>query len=253
MSKFGLKNTYQMQFDFKGFNWGKFAESSLPWELDQGVYDSLSRIKENDIVVDIGAGVGIIPWGILTNGKNPKRIHMVEPYPPNHYIIEENIKTLERAFPGIARRPTHTCSIIKESISDKNGPHQISWGYNPIVSSLKFKTLQSEYFDRIDFLKIDIEGDEYHIFTKENLDFLNNNTGIIHCEFHLQIGGGPNKEANLKERFRYFRDNILPQINKEFEVLAVCGTNVTWDLYNEHFMEYYDCVVFVFDNKPIVS
>ena len=95
------------------------------------------------------------------------------------------------------------------------------------------------------FLKIDIEGDEYHIFTKENLDFLNNNTGIIHCEFHLQIGGGPNKEANLKERFRYFRDNILPQINKEFEVLAVCGTNVTWDLYNEHFMEYYDCVVFV--------
>ena len=174
---------------------------------------------------------------------------MVEPYPPNQYIIKQNLQALKKNFPGLSDSPENICSIINHSISDKDGPHQISWGYNPIVSSLTFKTLQSEYFGKVDFLKIDIEGDEYHIFQEENIEYINNVTGVIHCEFHLNIEGGPNKKIDLRNKFRFFRDHVLPKIKKQYEVYSIDGINIKWDLWNEHFIEYYGCVIFIFDNR----
>ena len=237
-----------MIFDFEGFNWGKFAGTTLPDEFKSGLYGCFSKVKDEDVIVDIGAGVGAVPWFILTNNKKPKRIHMVEPYPPNQYIIKQNLQALKKNFPGLSDSPENICSIINHSISDKDGPHQISWGYNPIVSSLTFKTLQSEYFGKVDFLKIDIEGDEYHIFQEENIEYINNVTGVIHCEFHLNIEGGPNKKIDLRNKFRFFRDHVLPKIKKQYEVYSIDGINIKWDLWNEHFIEYYGCVIFIFDN-----
>ena len=237
-----------MVFDFEGFNWGKFAGTTLPDEFKSGLYGCFSKVKDEDVIVDIGAGVGAVPWFILTNNKKPKRIHMVEPYPPNQYIIKQNLQALKKNFPGLSDSPENICSIINHSISDKDGPHQISWGYNPIVSSLTFKTLQSEYFGKVDFLKIDIEGDEYHIFQEENIEYINNVTGVIHCEFHLNIEGGPNKKIDLRNKFRFFRDHVLPKIEKQYEVYSIDGINIKWDLWNEHFIEYYGCVIFIFDN-----
>ena len=65
-----------MVFDFEGFNWGKFAATTLPLEFKSGLYECFGKVKDGDVIVDIGAGVGAIPWFILTNNKNPKRIHM---------------------------------------------------------------------------------------------------------------------------------------------------------------------------------
>jgi len=125
---------------------------------------------------------------------------------------------------------------VEKAISNKNGTHQISWESNPTVQSITFKKLVSSFdLGFIDFLKIDIEGDEYHIFTEENLDYLNNNTGTIITEFHFSPPDKP--------RFRNFRDNILPKMSKSYKIRSVDGIDIKWDLPNDHFIEYYNCVI----------
>ena len=242
-----------MKFDFDAgigstFKDGGFRDSTMFMEIELGTYDSINEIKENDIVVDIGASVGIVPWLIISNDKRPSSIYMIEPYAPNFELLTKNINNILAAKAPERRIPT--CTLLRKSISDSNETHQISWGYNPDTSSTTFKTFVEEYkLETIDFLKIDIEGDEYYIFTEENLNYLNQNTGIILSEFHLSVEGGQNGKKDLKKEFRNFRDNLLPRIEKEYNVLSIDGVDVTWDLWNEHFIEYYDCVLIVFRNK----
>jgi hypothetical protein len=63
----------------------------------------------------------------------------------------------------------------------------------------------------------------------------------IVVEFHLS-------GKIYKEHFRFFRDNILKNFPK-FEVYSLDNVNIKWDLYNEHFIEYYREVMFYFDNR----
>ena len=213
-----------MHVNLDNFNLGTFAGSGLLGEIENGIYDSVEQIKDGDVVVDIGASTGIVSYLALQKLRQPSQIIMVEPYPPHIEIIKENFKNKKNWV------------LVEKAISDKNSPHQISWEDNPTVPSMTFKEFVSDFgLGFIDFLKIDIEGDEYHIFTEENLDYLNNNTGTIVTEFHLS--------APDKPRFRNFRDNILPKITKKYKVKSLDGIDIAWDLPNDHFINYYNCVI----------
>lgn len=53
------------------------------------------------------------------------------------------------------------------------------------INSITLKDLYKlSGFNRIDILKIDIEGSEYNILTEENISFLSENTEQILIEFH---------------------------------------------------------------------
>jgi hypothetical protein len=95
--------------------------------------------------------------------------------------------------------------------------------------------------EKIDFIKTDCEGGEYDIFTQDNLEFLTKNVKKIVGEWHL-------KTPELKEKFRNFRDNILPQF-KKFEVYSIDEIDIQWDLWNDHFIEYYTEVIIHIDNR----
>jgi len=212
------------------FNLGPFGEvdgrveHGLLNEIQNGMYDSVELIKDGGVIVDIGASTGIVSYMALQKLINPSQIIMVEPYPPHIEIIKENFENKKN------------WTLVEKAISNKNGTHQISWESNPTVQSTTFKKLVSDFrLGFIDFLKIDIEGDEYHIFTEENLDYLNNNTGTIITEFHLSPPDKP--------RFRNFRDNIFPKINKSHKIRSVDGVDIEWDLPNDHFINYYNCVI----------
>ena len=73
------------------------------------------------------------------------------------------------------------------------------------------------------------------------MDFLLNNVGCIVGEWHLK------NESEMTE-FRYFRDKYLKQF-KIFEVFSIDGVNIKWDLYNDHFLEYYSQVIIHISNK----
>lgn len=51
----------------------------------------------------------------------------------------------------------------------------------------------------------------------------------------------------LNDNFRNFRDNILPNF-KNYEVSSLDGVDIKWDLWNEHFLEYYNEVIIYIDN-----
>jgi hypothetical protein len=110
------------------------------------------------------------------------------------------------------------------------------------MEGISFKSFIDQYdIKNIDFLKTDCEGGEYEIFTNDNIGYIKNNIKKIVGEWHLAT-------FELKEKFRHFRDNILPKFEK-YEVFSVNGYDIKWDLWNEHFIEYYTEVIIYIDNR----
>jgi hypothetical protein len=89
-------------------------------------------------------------------------------------------------------------------------------------------------------LKIDCEGGEYDVFTERNIEYLKKVPKIV-AEFHLG-----NRVS--KELFRNFRDNILKNFDK-FNFRSLDGVDITWDLHNEHFIQYYREIMLYIDNR----
>jgi hypothetical protein len=114
-------------------------------------------------------------------------------------------------------------------------------GHEETIRTLTFKEyIEQNRLNKIDFLKIDIEGGEYSILTEENLDILKRIPKIV-VELHL----GNRIE---KEIFRNFRDNILNNF-ENYEIRSVDFIDIKWDLWNEHFLDYYAGVYLYIDNR----
>jgi hypothetical protein len=106
----------------------------------------------------------------------------------------------------------------------------------------KFSTIVKENgIEKIDFLKTDCEGGEYDIFNIENLIWLKQNMSKAVGEWHLQT-------PEEKQKFREFRDVFL-RVFPNHEIFSVDGVNIKWDLWNEHFIEYYSQVIIHIDNR----
>ena len=130
-------------------------------------------------------------------------------------------------------------TIINEVLSPNNGEVEFNDGcintFEPkMVKTVDFKTLLKENnIDKIDYIKTDCEGGEYDLINNVNLPWIKENVRNIVGEWHLAVGN-----EDLKADFRYFRDKFLPQF-KNFEVYSIDNCDIKWDLYNEHFLEYY--------------
>jgi len=203
------------------FDWGPTSEKfkiQVTNEIFNGIndYEKLFEVEEDDIVVDIGATVGEFTYKILE--KNPKHCYVVEPLPVFFDTLKRNLEGHQVSFTNAAITSDKYC--------------EINWdGYNEKVNTLTFKEfIDLNRIKKIDFLKFDCEGGEYDIFSSENIEYLKLVPKIV-CEMHLRTG-------LLKEKFRYFRDEILPNF-KNFQFISMDGVNITWDLKNEHFIQYY--------------
>jgi hypothetical protein len=192
-------------------------------------YEKFFEVEEGDIVVDIGASVGPFTYSILH--KNPKQVFCFEP-------SEREFKTLVKNLRGYQVIP------IPKGISNVNSiikSDELFGGENE-METLTFKRFIDLYnIEKIDFIKTDCEGGEYDIFIEDNLEFLKNNVKKVAGEWHF-------KSTELKEKFINFRDNILLHF-KNYKVLSIDGVDIKWDLWNEHFMEYYTEVIIYIDNR----
>jgi FkbM family methyltransferase len=216
--------------DITKFDWGhtseQFKELSIREIFESRDYEKILQVEENDIVVDIGSFVGEFIYSILH--KKPKHCYVVEPLSIFFDTLKKNLEGHPVSFTNAAITSDKFCSI--------------EWdGYAQKTNALTFKEfIEINRLYKIDFLKIDCEGGEYDIFLEENIDFLKTIPKIV-CEIHL--GDDINKE-----KFRNFRNNILPKFEK-FHILSYDGVDIKWDLWNEHFIEYYREVYFHIDNR----
>ena len=224
------ENTFQV--DEITFDWGKKSEwyvSQATQEIfEYNIYERLFEVEEGDVVVDLGASLGPFTYSILS--KNPKQCFVVEPLSYHIDILNKNVGQ-------------ENVKIIQGAISDKK-KLEITWDditeTSPTFTFKEF--LDDNNINKIDFLKCDCEGGEYDVFSKGNIEFLKTIPKIV-VEFHLR----DNEDYNLC-KFRWFRDNILNMF-ENFEVYSLDGVNIKWDLWNEHFIEYYNEVIFYFDNR----
>jgi FkbM family methyltransferase len=208
----------------------EFHKNSIISEIFEGkIYEQIYQVKEGDVVVDIGASVGPFTYSILD--KNPKIVYCLEPSISEFKTITKNL-------------PFDNVTLINKGISynDSVVKSNFMFGGEDEFDGTKFSSfIKDNNIDYINFLKTDCEGGEYHIFMDENMDFLLNKVGCIVGEWHL------NTEPEQVE-FRYFRDKYLKQF-KTVEVRSWDGVDIKWELYNEHFVEYYNQVILHISNK----
>ena len=183
-------------------------------------------------MLDLGSSIGPFTWSIMDKAS---KVYAVEPMSDRCQMIHTNTQG-------------YNVEIIKGIVYHSNGEIEFNDGCFPggeeRVKTFTFQTfLKENNIDKIDFIKTDCEGGEYHLFRDENMNFLRNNVRSIVGEWHLS-----KNNPEHKVEFRYFRDKYLKQF-PNYEVYSVDGVNIKWDLWNEHFIEYYDEVIIHINNE----
>jgi len=224
--------------DLTGFDWGwmnegegLFHKNSITQEIFiDKIYERFAQVQEKDIVLDIGASVGPFTYSILD--KKPSKVFCIEPSISEFITLTKNLGE----FSNI--------TLVNKGITSINGIVESNelFGGESEMEGITFKDfIQENNIDRIDFLKTDCEGGEYDIFHIDNFCWLKENLGVTVGEWHLST-------SELKDKFRVFRDVFL-RLFPNHEIYSVDGVDIKWDIWNEHFTEYYNEVIIYINNK----
>lgn len=149
------------------------------------------RVELNDIVVDVGANYGV--FSLYSQKFKPKKVFALEPIKTTYGKMVDNLKRY-----GVI--------CINKAIGDKDGyetfaitdvngnnfSHNNSDAYHPsqvigseTVETTTFNTfLLENKIKHIDFLKVDCEGGELHLFENIDKEFLSKNIKKIAIEYH---------------------------------------------------------------------
>ena len=218
------------------FQWGwmdeftdlaKLHKNAITQEIfiDRG-YEKVREVKEGDVVLDIGASIGPFTYSILP--KKPKQVICVEPSHLEHNTLKANVGK-------------DNVTVIEKGIGSVDGQIVIDevFGANGLpmrIPSIKFDTLIKENnIERINFLKTDCEGGEYDIFNADNLFWIKDNVDFVVGEWHLST-------PETKDKFRAFRNYYL-KLFPNHQIYSLDGVDIKWDLWNEHFIEFYNEVI----------
>ncbi len=217
-------------------NWGHSSQSfidAVSTELfELRGYEQVYPVKTGDVVLDLGASIGPFTWSVMDKAS---KVYAIEPMSDRCQIISTNTQG-------------YNVEIVKGIIHHSDGEIEFNDGCLPDgeekVRTFTFQTfLKENNIDKIDFIKTDCEGGEYYLFRDENMDFLLNNVRSIVGEWHLS-----RNHPKYKVDFRHFRDKYLKQF-PNYEVYSLDGINIKWDLWNEHFIEYYNQVIIHINNE----
>ena len=220
----------------ENFDWGNSSDwyiSTIKKEIfEKRIYEQIVCVEPNDIVVDFGASIGPFIKTIIE--KNPKHIYAFEPCVESFLKLQKNIKENNVTLLNYGIYDEDLESVINNNIFSFEKNKQT------IMKSMSFKSFLEKFnIEKIDFLKTDCEGGEYFIFNDENLEWILKNVKKISGEWHLNEKFNPKS----KEKFRKFRDTYLKKF-KYFKIFSIDGVDITWDIWNEHFINYYQEVVF---------
>ena len=195
------------------------------------IYERHVQVEEGDVVFDIGASLGPFTFSILD--KNPSQVFVFEP-------SYEEFKTL--VLNTRHGNVTHINKGIGNTVGEFNftGVFDLTGNYKLYSTTFK-KVIEDYNIQKIDFLKTDCESGEYDIFTLENLFWIKNNVRKISGEWHLAT-------PELKEKFKIFRDVYL-RVFPNFRIFSFDGIDITWSIWNDDFIPYYNEIMIYIDNR----
>jgi len=227
------------------FDWGnsspRFVNLVTKEIFEDKCYETIYQVKPGDIVMDLGASTGPFTWSIMDKAS---KVIAVEPSSNVLPLLVKNTAGYPVHIENKALAKWDGFEMVKGVFDNDKGISDNLHYVNKEVKTTSFKSIIEKYnLDRIDFIKTDCEGGEYSLFTEANMLFLLNSVRNIVGEFHLS-----KNNPGLKVEFRYFRDKYLKQF-PNYEVYSIDGVNIKWDLWNDHFIEYYNEVIIHISNE----
>jgi FkbM family methyltransferase len=232
------------------FDWGpcetntKFKDILTKEIIIDKVYTKYFDVEKNDIVVDLGANIGL--WSYYIKNKKPKHIYALEPELECYITAKNNLKFYNNS------------TVINKAIAEKSG-HKVIKGLfnkNSMVCysnqdtscpTISLKDFVNEYnIDKIDFLKVDCEGGEYEVFNEENYEWIMKNVAKIAGEFHFA-------DINDKRNFIKFRELYLPKNKDNWKILSMDLEDITHKVWDNDFVKDNDwdfiCFNLYIDNR----
>jgi len=183
-------------------------------------YDEFYEIKNDDVVVDVGAHVGIFT---LKAAHKAKQVISVEPFLPNYNLLVYNIKQNHLnnvLFVNVAL--ADFCGKTRLYIYDDSLSHSIqrefvasSFLKNDFTNVKTFtldKLLETLRLDSVDFIKINVEGAELNVLRGASKTIEQNNLTLAIATNHYPSECEDISKFLKRKNFhvkRYYYDNFI--------------------------------------------
>lgn len=174
-------------------------------------FDWWYEVLPGDVVVDIGAHIGLFAAASLDKGAD--KVYMIEPNRDllkvaiknvSDYIIDHTIQKVIPINAAVGKVDMDSANIFRSAIVQEKFEE-------PRLISL-LQLCEEQQLKQIDFLKVDVSGAEYNILTADNIEFLSNNVRhiAVRCYLDGQYGG--------EDKFSKWRENFLLPFAKKNKV-----------------------------------
>lgn len=221
-------------------------------EIENSIYLKIYDVEDGDVVVDLGACIGTFSLEAIK--KNIKKCYCVEPSKIHFEDLKKNIND-------------DRCVIINKGVGNKNERNITEFnigGYRKEEVDIVTLKRLSEIcgIDKIDFLKMDIEGHEYNVLLhQESYDWIKNNVNKFTGELHLAwkwLYNDKNVECSGREDLR----RVIDKLNRDFilNIASIDGIDITDLFINNSYLingelpwDYYTEVIFYAKNKKDVK
>lgn len=185
-------NTLPASFSWSGLSINEVNEIKRDL-CRNNIYERFNPVEPNDIVVDIGSGIGQFACSILK--KQPHSIYCVESRENYFPTLVTNTSKFSIKTPAIFSNK----KILKE----------------PEYSFMDF--IEEHEISKINYLKIDRSENILNILNSDSIDWILNNVEKIMIRMNL------NSES--KNDFQIFRDNYI-ELFKNYFIMSDAGQNI---------------------------
>jgi len=196
---------------------------TAPAELLHGVREIFieelykQELQPNPYIIDCGANIGLSV--IYAKEHYPgARIIAFEPDDMNFSLLEDNIKSFGYSNISLKKEAVWIANTELEFAGLGSMSSKINHNSGLATKTVKATRLRDLLSEKVDFLKIDIEGAEFELYkNSENLDYLNR-TKVIAIEIHKEINS-PRIIIDILKKYGFVLfeySETLVGINKKF-------------------------------------
>ncbi len=180
------------------------------------LYTKFIREKEFNTVLDLGCQKGYFVTGLLSSGANFKKAICVDPLLVNLNVFKENISLNKQLYKKgrkvflepsavFSKNGKKTFYVTSNSVSHSlKDPSKLDKVINKLeVKTITIKSLFKKYqLNKIDLVKIDIEGAEFDLFRSKEIGILLNTKYLV-MEIHPDRKCNPSEIVKILESFGF--------------------------------------------------
>ncbi len=156
-------------------------------QLNNGFYNEFVR-WDDDVIVDLGANIGLFSLHVLSYAN---KIISVEPT-PSHFKILEKFSTHFDEIKPINAAISNVTGEMDFYLSETNSTmNSLSNVYGNSIKVKKYTLedlLKEQNVDKVDFMKVDIEGSEVLFLSQNNIETMSKCVERFFIEFHDVLG-----------------------------------------------------------------